>query len=227
MMMMMTIRKWYPVIFLFFLQLTVYSQEKDFGIWYGISAEHKLSGKLVIDLSAEIRTFSNAAKIDEAFMEGGITYAFNKNFAISGAYRFSDNIENNNSYYFQHKFILDLKGNLPLGNFSINGRIRFQTRTKTYFKDISDDHPDYTGRMKIKIVYKTPTFPVNPYLFVESFTPVFSDKTRIIEKERLGAGLDFSITKNHSASLEYIFQRDYLPHLSDINVISITYNIKL
>jgi len=226
-MMMMMTRKWYFILFLIIFQLTAYSQEKDFGIWYGISAEHKLSGKLVIDLSAEIRTINNAGKIDEAFLEGGITYGFSKNFAISGAYRLSDNIENNNSYYFQHKFFLDFKGNLPLGNFSINGRIRFQTRTKTYFKDISDDHPDYTGRIKLKIVYKTPTFPLNPYLFVESFTPLFSDKTRTIEKERLGAGLDFSIAKHHSASLEYKFQRDYLPHLSDINVISITYNIKL
>jgi hypothetical protein len=227
MMMMMTTRKWYTAIFLFFLQLTAYSQEKDFGIWYGVSAEHKLSDKLAVELSADIRTFNNAAKIDEAFLEGGITYVFNKNFAIAGSYRLSDNIENNNSYYFQHKFFLDFKGNIPLGNFSINGRLRFQTRTKTYFKDISDDHPDYTGRIKLRIVYKTPTFPVNPYLFVESFTPLFSDKTRAIEKERLGAGLDFSIAKHHSATLEYIYQRDYLPHLSDINVISITYNIKL
>jgi hypothetical protein len=227
MIMMMTTRKWYFAIFLIFLQLTSYAQEKDFGIWYGISAEHKLSGKLVIDLSADIRTFKNASKVDEALLEGGITYGFNKNFAVAGSYRISHNIEKNNSYYFQHKFFLDFKGNIPVENFSFNGRLRFQTRTKTYFKDISEDHPDYTGRIKLKIVYKTPVFPVNPYLYFESFTPMFSDKMRTIGKERLGAGFDFSISKQHSASLEYIFQRDYLPHLSDINIISVTYNIKL
>jgi hypothetical protein len=227
MMMMMTTRKWYPAILLIFLQLTAYSQEKDFGIWYGITAEHKLSGKLIIDLSADIRTFNNAGKIDETFLEGGITYGLNKNFAIAGSYRLSDNIENNNSYYFQHKFFLDFKGNIALGNFSFNGRLRFQTRTKTYFKDVSYDHPDYRGRIKIKLIYKTPTFPVNPYLFAETFTPMFSDRTRTIEKERLGAGMDLSIVQNHSVSVEYIFQRDYLPHLSDLNIISITYNIKL
>ena len=225
--MMMTTRRWYFTALLIFFQLTAYSQEKDFGIWYGISAEHKLSSRLVIDLSADIRTFNNAARIDEAFLEGGLTYSFTRNFAIAGSYRLSDNIENNNSYYFQHKFFLDFKGNIPLGNFSISGRLRFQTRTKTYFKDISEDHPDYTGRVKIKIVYKTPAFPVNPYLFVETFTPMFSDKTRTIEKERLGAGLELSITKQHSASVGYIYQRDFLPHISNINIISISYNIKL
>ena len=226
-MMMTMTRKWYFAIFLIILPLVAYSQEKDFGIWYGVSAEHKLSGKLIIDLSADIRTFNNASKIEEAFLEGGVTYSINKYASIAGSYRLTDNIENNNSYYFQHKFFLDLKGNLPLGDFSFSGRLRFQTRTKTYFKDESEDHPDYTGRIKLKVVYKTPTFPVNPYLYYESFSPMFSDKTKTIEKERLGAGLDFSIAKHHSASIEYIFQRDFLPHLSDINVISITYNIKL
>jgi hypothetical protein len=222
-----TIKKLFFAVLLIFLYLTAHSQEKDFGIWYGISAEHKLSDKLAIELSMDIRTFNKAGRIEQAFLEGGITYGFNKNFAVAGSYRLSDNIENNNSYYFQHKFFLDLKGNIPLGNFDLSGRLRFQTRTKTYFKDISNDHPDYNGRIKLKVVYKTPVFPVDPYLYIESFTPMFSEKTRTIEKERLGAGLEFSIAKHHSASLEYIFQRDFLPHLSDINIISITYNIKL
>jgi hypothetical protein len=227
MMMMTTTKKWYFALLMTFLQLAAYSQEKDFGIWYGISAEHKLSGKLVIDMSADIRTFNNARKIEEAFLEGGITYNINKYASIAGSYRITDKIENNNLYYFQHKWFLDLKGNIPVGDFSFSGRLRFQIRTKTYFKDESEDHPDYTGRIKLRVVYKTPTFPVNPYLYYESFSPMFTDKTKAIEKERLAAGLDFSIAKHHSASIEYIFQRDYLPHLSDINIISITYNLKL
>jgi hypothetical protein len=228
-MMMMTkmTRKWYYALFLIILPMVAYSQEKDFGIWYGVSAEHKLSGRLVIDLSADIRTFNSARKIEEAFLEGGITYSINKYASIAGSYRLSDNIENNNSYYFQHKWFLDLKGNIPIGDFSFIGRLRFQIRTKTYFRDESEDHPYYTGRIKLKVVYKTPTFPLDPYVYIESFSPMFSDLARAIEKERVGAGLEFSIAKHHSASLEYIFQRDYLPHLSNLNIISITYNIKL
>ena len=50
------------IILILFLPLSVFSQKKDFGIWYGISAEHKLSKKLEIDLSTNIRTFENASK---------------------------------------------------------------------------------------------------------------------------------------------------------------------
>ena len=156
---MMMIKKWHISIILYFLSVAVFGQDKDFGIWYGVSAEHKLTKKLEIDLSANIRTFNNASKIEEVFLEGGISYSFTKHLAIAGYYRLTDKIENNNLYYYQHKIFLDVKGNVPVGNFSFNGRFRFQTRTKTYIKDESDNHPDYTARIKIKAVYKTPVFP--------------------------------------------------------------------
>jgi hypothetical protein len=224
--MMMMTKKWCFVLFSFFLPLIAFSQKKDFGIWYGVSAEHKLVKKLEIDLSADIRTFNNASKIEEAFIEGGLVYNFSKHLAIAGSYRLTENLEDNNSYYYQHKVFLDFKGTLPLGKFNFTGRLRLQTRIKTYIKDENDNSPDYTGRIKIKATYKTPTFPIDPYIYAESFFPMFSDKSGTIGKNRFAAGLEFRIIKRHSVELEYIFQRDYQPHLSDINIISIDYNIK-
>jgi hypothetical protein len=224
--MMMTTRKKLNILILFLLPSVAFAQTRDFGIWYGVSAEHKLTKKLEIDLSANIRTFNNGAKIEEAFLEGGLSYNLSKHFAIAGSYRITDNIENNNFYYYQHKILLDLKGTLPAGKFSFSGRFRFQTRVKTYIKDDNDEHPDYTGRIKIKAVYKTSTFPVDPYIYAESFCPMFSANSGTIGKNRFAAGLDFKVTRHSSVELEYIFQRDYQPHLSDINIISVNYDIK-
>jgi len=224
--MMMMTRKFYLTIFLFFISLITYSQKKDFGIWYGISAEHKLSKKLEIDLSANIRTFNNASKIEEAFIEGGLGYALNKHLAVGGSYRLTKSIEDNNSYYFRHKIMLDVKGSFPVGNFNFSSRLRFQTGYKTYIQHENDIYPYYTGRIKFKAVYKTQTFPVDPYVYIESFCPMFSDKSGKIEKNRYSAGAELNITKRHSVDLEYIFQRDYLPHISDLNIISVNYNLK-
>lgn len=226
-MMMMMTKKWRYVLFIIFIPISAIAQKKDFGIWYGVSAEKKLTDKIDIDLSTRIRTFGNASKIEEAFLEGGLAYSFNKHLAIAGSYRLTENIEDNNSYYFRHKWLLDFKGNLPVSDFSFSCRFRFQTRIKTFIKDENDKFPDYTGRIKLKALYKTPSFPVNPYVYAESFFPMFSDNTRTIEKNRFAAGIEFSIAKRHSIEAEYIFQRDYLPHISDINIISINYNIKL
>ena len=214
------------IIPILFLPLSVFSQKKDFGIWYGISAEHKLSKKLEIDLSTNIRTFENASKIEEAFIEGGVTYDLYKYLSIAGSYRLTKSLENNNSYYLRYKYFFDLKGTLPVGVFTLSCRLRYQTLIKNYIQHEVDKYPSYTGRVKLKLVYHTKTFPVNPYIYIESFCPMFSKYSGTIGKNRYSAGLEFKITKRQSAEIEYLFQRDYQPHLSDINIASVNYNIK-
>lgn len=223
---MMMTRKIYIILFLFFFACSANAQDPDFGIWYGVSAGHKMSKKIELDLSGNVRTFSNASKIEEVFIEGGLTYNLNKFLSASGSYRLTKKIEDNNSYYFRHKYFADIKGNFPLKNFSFSCRLRYQVESKTYIQDDNDNVPGYTGRVKLKVVYKTPTFPLNPYAYLESFCPMFSKHSGSIGKNRYSAGVDVKVTKMQSVQVEYIFQRDYQPHLSDINVISVNYSVK-
>ena len=123
--MMMMTNKWYIIFFTLIIPLTAFSQKKDFRIWYDISAEHKLIHKLEMNLSADVRTYETASKIQEAFLEGGLSYNFNKYLSAAGSYRLLKHIENDNSYYFRHKFFADFKGTLPVGEFNFSCRLRF------------------------------------------------------------------------------------------------------
>jgi opacity protein-like surface antigen len=203
-----------------------FSQNDDFGIWYSVSAEKKLIKKVELDLDANVRTYNNASKIDEAFFDIGLTYKFNKFLSAAASYRFTEFLEKDDSFHPRHKWFADLKGKLPLGNFDISARLRFQQRYKTYFKDENDKESSEVGRVKLKLSYNIPSFPVNPYISSELFFPMFTTTTRNIAKTRFMAGLDYNISKKHSIELEYMFQRDFLPHISDINVISVNYNVK-
>jgi len=218
--------RYFSFILLSFLPLIAYSQGSDFGIWYGMSAEHKISKKIGINLSTDIRTFENASKIDEAFIEGGLTYSLNKNFSVGGSYRLSKSLENNGSYYLRHKYLFDAKGAFPIGDFTLSCRLRYQSLIKNYIQHDADKHPSYTGRIKVKLLYHTKSFPVNPYVYFESFCPMFSAYSGSIGKNRYSGGLEFKITKRQSAEIEYIFQRDYQPRLSDLNITSANYTIK-
>jgi hypothetical protein len=223
---MMMIRKSILLLLLSFLTLTASSQDKDFGIWYEVSAGHKLTDKLKIDLSASVRTFNNAAKIEEGFVEGGLEYRFSKYLSAAGSYRLSNNIEDDNSYYFRHKLFLDLKGSYKLGDFSFTGRLRFQERFKTYIEDDEDEIPDSHTRIKLGALYNIPSFPVNPFISVEFFCPVFTSSEKAVDKNRFMGGIEYNISKKHTIELEYIHQRDYLPHMSDENIISVSYDFK-
>jgi len=205
--------------------LVSYCQKDDFGIWYGVNAEFAVKKKLEIDLSTMIRTFSNASKMEEAYLEGGITYKFNKYLSVTGGYRFTENIEKDSKFHIRHKWLADIKGKGELGNFSFSGRFRFQRQDKTYITDANDEIPDYHGRIKFKSIFKTPSFPINPYISFETFIRMFEASEKRFDKYRLGFGLEYKINKNNSLEAGYLFERDYLPHLSNMHITSVSYNI--
>jgi hypothetical protein len=225
MMMMMTIKRTVLSIMLLLAASAAFCQD-DFGIWYNISAEHKLVKRLGLDLSTSIRTFDNAGKIDEAFLEGGLSFKITSFLSVAGAYRITDSREKDDTYHARHKWFADIKGSGSLGNIELAARFRFEKRYKTYYLDSNDNIPVSHGRFKGRILYNIPSFPVNPFISAEIFLPMFSDAKRKIDKGRYSCGAEYNIAKRHSVDLAYIFQRDYLPHIEDINIISLGYNIK-
>jgi Protein of unknown function (DUF2490) len=224
----MTIRRIFLTILFFFTATAAFCQD-DFGLWFNISAEHKLVKRLQLDLTTSLRTFDNSGKIDEAFLEAGLNYKINKYLSIEGAYRISDNREKDDSYHARHKWFFDIKGNTSLGDLSLTARFRFEESYKTYYLDDNDNIPRSHGRYKLKALYNIPHFPINPFIASEIFCPMFtksSYKTRGIDKARYMGGVEYNFTKRNSLDIVYLFQRDYLPHISDINIISLEYNLK-
>lgn len=224
--MMMMIKKLLPALFLFLLSPDAASQDDDFGIWYSANAKVGVTDKINADLTAEMRTFGNAAKIEQWFLEAGMEYKLTGFLSAGLSYRLTDALEDNSKYYFQHKAFLDLKGNVKTGSVTFQGRLRLQTRFRTYIEDVQDQYPDYTTRIKLKAIYRTPSFPVNPYIYAESFIPLNKEPERFIGKNRFGAGVEYSISKKHSIEAGYLFQRDYLPKFADEHVINLGYNFK-
>jgi hypothetical protein len=203
-----------------------YAQEDDFGIWLGVTARHELIKKLDIELSGCVRTFNNSSKIEQSFLEGGAQYNLSNNISLSGSYRLIRNLEKDSKYYFRHKLFLDLKATLPSGNFSLSGRARIQRVTKTYINNDEDLISKYYGRLKLRAAYDITSFPLKPYLYLEPFFPLFSNSGFKISKHRLSAGAELKISQKSTVEAGYIFQRDYQPHIYNIHIISINYNIE-
>jgi len=221
--MMMMIKKWCPIIILLVLSFSAFAQKDDFGIWYGAGVKHELLPKLKLNVSAEVRTFENAGKVELGFLETGLEYKLTGFISVEGSYRLINALEDDSKYHLQHKAFVDLKGNLKVADFTFSVRFRFQTRFKTYFVYVEDKVPDYNARIKLKAAFRTPSFPVDPYIYAESFFPLFTESDRVVGKTRLGAGLEYQISKNHSVEAEYIFQRDYLPTITDVDIVSLAY----
>lgn len=204
---------------------SVFCQSDGFGIWYGISAEHKLIKKLDLKLSSDLRTFNNASQVDQAFIEGGLAYKLNDFLSTAGSYRFTGKLEDDSRYHIRHKWFAEIKGSLPFNDFTFSARLMLQIMKRTYYEDEDDEIPDYAGRMKLKATYNTPKFPLNPFLYVETFTPLFTKSEELIDKERLSAGLEYKISKKHAIETGYILERNSSPQKVSSHIIYITYDL--
>jgi hypothetical protein len=213
-------------IFFLLLPFAAYTQDDDFGIWYGANGKLGITDRLDAGLSVVLRTFGNGAKIEQGYLETGLDYKLTDFLSAGASYRLTDALEDDSQYHLQHKVFIDVKGNLKAGLFTFQGRFRFQTRFRTYFEYVEDKIPDYTARVRVKATFKIPSFPLDPYLYFETFIPLNKDPEKFIGKNRFAAGMEYQISKSHSIEAGYIFQRDYQPDISDINIISLSYNFK-
>jgi hypothetical protein len=224
--MMMMIKKTALLILLLSLAGIAFSQDNDFGLWFEVDASHELVNKLDAEFFGALRTFNNSTQIQESFLEGGLHYNVNKYVSLSGSYRLTSRIEDDSKYYFRHKYFMDIKGTLPVRKFSFSLRAKIQSTTKTYIEEEDDLLSKYYFRLKFKGTYDLSAIPLKPYVYYESFIPVFSDSGYSIDRYRISAGAELQISRKSSVDLGYIFQRDYQPHLSDENIVSINYKIK-
>ena len=211
---------------LLLVQRSVFSQNSDLGIWYEINGEYSLNKKIDLTATGMLRTFSNGTKLEQAFLEFGTSYSFNKYLSVAAAYRLTNFLENNYEYHIRHKWFADIKGSYSINKFAFSTRFRFEIQKRTYFEKESDKLPEYDGRIKFKVMYKIPKFPVNPYISVESFSPMFENSDVLIAKARYATGLEFKINKKNYIESDYIFQRVYSPHVSIMHIISLSYTFK-
>jgi hypothetical protein len=203
----------------------VSAQDDDFGLWFGVTARHELVKKLNIEFTGSIRTFNNATQIDQTFLEGVGDYTFNKYLSVAGAYRFINSLEDDGEYHFRHRLAVDVKGTLPAGRFLFSLRARMQRTELTYIEKQGDPTSKSYGRLKMKASYDIASLPLNVYTYDELFVPMFTGSEFKIDGNRIAAGVGLNISRMSGVELEYIFQRDYKKHMSDINILSLNYTL--
>ncbi|HOO99106.1 MAG TPA: DUF2490 domain-containing protein [Bacteroidales bacterium] len=199
--------------------------DKDFGIWYKFNTTLGVSKKIDASVSTEFRTFRNAGTLEEGLIEAGAGYELTKFLSAGASYRFSLVKENDSEYHPEHKLFIETRASAKPGDFTLQARFKYQIRFKTYFEEVIDKIPDHNLRVRLKTTYRTPSFPVNPWVFAETFIPTYPESEKFVGILRLGTGIEYVISKKHSIDLSYVFRRDYIPDIYDENILSIEYNL--
>ena len=223
--MMMTNRKFFLILLLITFSVNSHSQD-DFGLWLTVDASHKIFKNMDAEISGSLRTAENSTVIDQYFGEAGLSYKFGKIISVSSSYRIIKKIENNNEYYFRHKFFVGTRAEIQTGRFDLSARMLYQRTVHTYIENKNDLIPQNLLRLRVMAEYKIPSSPFKPYLSCEPYFFLNDIKGSAIQKTRFSAGTEARITSKSSIEAGYIFENFKRAQSIDSHIVSLKYILK-
>jgi len=204
------------------------AQNDDFGMWYEIGAEKKLSRKWNLGVEGEFRTRNNSRTADRWSAGVNAEYKIIKGLKLSAGYNLlydnnqeeltlkSDGLRPNKwqpSYWgVRHRLNLSLAGSVDWGRLSISLRERWQYtyRPEAADKKYDFDEETWTNirgkgknvlRSRLQLSYDIPHWKLDPFANVE----MFNDGSGI-QKMRYQVGVDYKYMKKHVFGLTYRYQ---------------------
>ncbi len=204
--------------------------QDDFGMWYELGAEKKLSRQWSMGAEAELRTRNNTRTLDRWSLGLSAEYKIMKGLKASAGYTLlsdnnteeltyknsSNNVSPNKwipSYWgLRHRFNLSLAGSMDWGRLSLSLRERWQYtyRPEAEGKKYDFDLGEWTSvkgkgknvlRSRLQASYDFPRWKFDPTASVEMFTAKGGT-----QKMRYQIGVDYKYQKRHVFSLTYRYQ---------------------
>jgi hypothetical protein len=186
---------------------TLKAQVKNAGLWTSFSLEAKLTKKVSVNLSEELRFNENISELGTALTETGIAYKPNKNFQISGNYRFTQKHRTDDNYNLKHRFYIDVKYEKKVKPFKITFRSRWQDEFSQRGHSDNAGASNFYLRNKLNIEWDMNKH-FAPYLSTEVFSPVNYPREYFFDNIRSSAGIEYTLTKNHKIDLYYMVQNE-------------------
>ncbi len=204
------------------------AQENDFGMWYEVGAEKKLSRKWNVSAEGDFRTRNSSKTVDRWSLGASAEYKIIRGLKASAGYTFlySNNEEKMDmkrdglrynkwtpSYWgVRHRFHVTIAGNIDVGrwNFALRERWQYTYRPSVDGKKYDFDEEAWTSvkgkgknvlRSRLQVSYDIPHWKFDPFANVE----MYNDNTGI-QKMRYQVGVDYKIRKTHIFGLTYRFQ---------------------
>lgn len=213
------------VILFILLSGTVFSQDRDFGIWTELAVEKALMKNLELQVEGCLRTFNNSRQTDQLYIEARLDYKLNKYLSISGSYRLSEQYENDSQYHIRHKIFLGVEASMERGDFTLSSRLKLHNTRRIYYEE-EDEISRYYLRFRLKGSYDIPSLPLKAFVSAELFNRIYPSTDLSIDKIRLSVGAELKLTYRTSLELKYIWQEDRWPYIIYMNIPAIEYKIK-
>lgn len=166
------------------------------GMAFKVSLSGKLYRRFSFLLEEDIRPRSDFRQAEWFLSTAEVNYTFSPHLKAGVAYmllcQYKASDELRNRYY------LYASASLPLGNFTLSLRERFQSTYKT-----GANRPKNYLRSMLTLSYKIPHTPLVPFAYAEVFNDTAPRAHLRADRIRLSAGSDYKIDKHNALQLYY------------------------
>lgn len=184
----------------------------DAGSWNTLNVEYKINKKITGLFTEELRFKENFTRLNLFYTNLGFEYKVTDYFKAALVYRFIEKYQDDNSFSFRHRIMLDLTFKRKVGKIGFSYRQRIQAEERDIYSSYDGAVPEWYSRNKFSLKYDTDKR-YTPYLAVELRYQIRnsrewqSDKTW--HRSRYSLGVDYKINKKSTLGLYYLIQREY------------------
>ena len=203
----------------------------DAGSWNTFNVDVKINKKITGLFTEELRFKENISRLNLFYTNLGMEYKFTDYFKAALVYRFIEKYQDDNSFSFRHRLMLDLTCKKKFGKFGISYRQRIQAEERDIYSSYDGNAPEWYSRNKFTFKYDTDKR-YTPYAALELRYQIRnsrewqSDKTW--HRSRYSLGIDYKINKKSTFGLYYLIQREYnvvLPQ--NLYIVGLEYSLSL
>ena len=200
------------------------AQNQDFGSWTGIEINKKLSQRLSVSFTEELRLKENITQLNSFFSEAGVGYKFSQYLKVAANYRFNQKQRIDQSLGTRHRFNVDFAFQNKINAFVVSYRMRVQSQLNDYYSSETGKVPNYNLRHKFSLEWDLDNR-ISPLAAAELFYPI-NQMDNKLQQVRLNAGIKYDINNDNRIIINYLVQKEtYVNNPLTEHVIGLTYQL--
>ena len=141
---------------------------RDMHLWTGAEIEKSFLENWKVSLKQEVRFKQNITEINNFFTQAGLRYRINKNFSLTGKYRYTRDRKSDGSYENRSRYSFDLIIRGDIDFITLNYRLRYQKEVESMHLFKPDEPYEKYLRHRIMVSYND-FKKIEPYISAEVF----------------------------------------------------------
>ena len=203
----------------------------DAGSWNTINIDKELNTRLTFLFTEECRIKENFSRLNLFYTNLGIEYKATKSLKAALIYRWVDKFQDDNTFSYRNRLMLDITYKHKYGKFIVSYRNRTQVEERDIYSSDNGRNPEWYSRNKFGAKYDMGKKYL-PYASVE-FRYQFHDP-RNMESEhtwhrnRYVLGAEYKINTKNTFGAYYLIQREYnVSSRDNLFIVGLEYTLTL